>query len=612
MKKNIILLYMVYGVIIYLLLVIDITVLIYYIFWINNIFIYPLLWLMMKIIFFNRTVLLLLFFYYLIAKYTIKEDGYKYFFFFNIDIRKWRSIYLNYIWNITTYHIEIISIYLFFFVIMMPLYFYNKQLIFLVLILFLFFFIFFKIKKNKLNYLKKKNYENEQKLKLKNYILYPLLLLIFFKIFNYQYIKDITTLYLHFDIWTFNLLEWKIQMYNKNTEKDYYAETVGLKPIWIGEKFNKKDYINNKLWEHLCKKKKYKLINEYKLKFKKIKKKSYIIFKNYEKYLKIKKKILYIKKKTLFRELKYNKIKFNKESSKNLSKEIVLKHRIKNENPVVAQEKERERFLHRTFVPTKVLNFSFENYYHLNFLLKNLTLDKLYYQPFYDKKGMEKYLINQKKSEFHTHTKSHLNKKEDLILYKGYINEIKKNKIFLKKTKMQISSSLKNSNLVQNKNDLFIFNKLLNYIMIKSDFKSNDLLKIKMIFNKIKSYDVKFYKKKEKLNMNIFLKKIKNDIIIKNKINKLSFLHDSKKIILVKDKIKEVKKKSYNLTSNYIEKSELERFDNKILFNTVKKYNEEKKKPNWNNEFNKSFILKKKKENLRSADSPDLSRRNRK
>jgi len=401
-------------------------------------------------------------------------------------------------------------------------------------------------------------------------------------------------------------------MYNKNTEKDYYAETVGLKPIWIGEKFNKKDYINNKLWEHLCKKKKYKLINEYKLKFKKIKKKGYIILKNYEKYLKIKKKILYIKKKTLFRELKYNKIKFYKQSNKDFSKEIVLKLKIKNENPVVAQEKERERYLHRTFVPTKVLNFSFENYYHLNFLLKNLTLDKLYYQPFYDKKGMEKYLINQKRNEFHFHTKNHLNKKEDLILYKGYINEIKKNKIFLKKTKMQIPSSLKNLNLVQEKKDLFIFNKLLNYIIIKSDSKNNDLLKIKMIFNKIKSYDVKFYKKKGKLNMNIFLKKIKNDVIIKNKINKLSFLHDSKKKILVRDQIKEVKKKSYNLTSNYIEKGELERFDNKILFNTVKKYNEEKTKPNWKSEFNKSFILKEKKENLRSFDSPDLSRRNKK
>jgi hypothetical protein len=35
-------------------------------------------------------------------------------------------------------------------------------------------------------------------------------------------------------------------MYNKATEKDYYSKTVGLKPKWVGEKFNKKEVINNK------------------------------------------------------------------------------------------------------------------------------------------------------------------------------------------------------------------------------------------------------------------------------------------------------------------------------------------------------------------------------
>jgi hypothetical protein len=56
----------------------------------------------------------------------------------------------------------------------------------------------------------------------------------------------------------------------------------------------------------------------------------------------------------------------------------------------------------------------------------------------------------------------------------------------------------------------------------------------------------------------------------------------------------------------------MEKFDNKLLFNTVKKYNEEKTKSNWKSEFNKSFILKEKKGNLKPSDSPDLSRRNRK
>ncbi len=117
MKISIIYWYILYFLIVCLLFLIDITVIMYYIFWIINIFIYPLLWLWIKIIYYNRTVLLFLIFYYLIAKYTIKELGYKYFYFFNIDVRKWRLIYLHYLLNITTYHIEIISIFIFFIVI---------------------------------------------------------------------------------------------------------------------------------------------------------------------------------------------------------------------------------------------------------------------------------------------------------------------------------------------------------------------------------------------------------------------------------------------------------------------------------------------------------------
>jgi hypothetical protein len=36
-------------------------------------------------------------------------------------------------------------------------------------------------------------------------------------------------------------------MYNKSIEKDFYAETVGLKPVWIGEKLNKKEIADYKL-----------------------------------------------------------------------------------------------------------------------------------------------------------------------------------------------------------------------------------------------------------------------------------------------------------------------------------------------------------------------------
>jgi hypothetical protein len=39
------------------------------------------------------------------------------------------------------------------------------------------------------------------------------------------------TLYIHLDVWAFELLESKIRMYEKITEKDYYTRMVGLHPI---------------------------------------------------------------------------------------------------------------------------------------------------------------------------------------------------------------------------------------------------------------------------------------------------------------------------------------------------------------------------------------------
>lgn len=606
MKKNIILLYIVYTIIIYLLFIIDISVLMYYIFWINNIFIYPLFWLWIKIIYYNRTVLLLLLFYYLIAKFTIKEQGYKYFYFFGLDVRYLRSIYLNYMWNITTYHIEIISIYLFFFIIIIPLYLYKKEILFLISSLLLFLFYLFKIVKNRLVYIDEHGNSKKKKIKLKPLILFPFFLLVFYKIFNYQYLKDISTIYLYMDIWTFDFLEWKIQMFNKATEKDYFSKTVGLKPKWIGDKINKKDYINNKYWEYLYKKKSKKLINELKFKLKKAKKKYYIYIKYYDKVLKIKKDILYKKKKVAYKSFFFKK----KENINKFTKEFPYRKYIKNENPVVTQEKERERILHRTVFPGKLFQFSIKNYYVLNNVLKDLTFDKLYYQPFFDKKGLEKHLIYEKKNHFFFFIKDRIKAREDLLLYKEIVKEIKRNKMLFKKLKVQFL-------LLNHKTDkdYFFIKKTLNYLNFEKEEnkKNNDSFLIKKIFNKSFFKDIKFLKKKDKLNMKLFLKKTKNDIIMKKKISQLSFFYNSKKYILNNDKIYDSKQKSYNnFSKNYIERSEMEKFDNKLLFNTVKKYNEEKTKSNWKSEFNKSFILKEKKGNLKPSDSPDLSRRNRK
>jgi len=248
MKNNIIFLYISYMVVVCLLFLIDTTILMYYIFWVNNVFINPLWWLFIKIIYYNRTVLLLLLFYYFIAKYTIKELGYKYFFFFNIDIRKWRRIHLNYILNITTYHIEIVSICLFFFVIIMPLFLQNKEIFFFMCCVLILFFIWWRIFKNRFKYIKGK------KIRIRSLCFFLFLIIIIFKIFNYQYIKDLYTMYIYLDKWAFELLEWKIKMYSKVVERDIYDHMIGLKTIWMGDKFNKKEISDNKLWDYLLKK----------------------------------------------------------------------------------------------------------------------------------------------------------------------------------------------------------------------------------------------------------------------------------------------------------------------------------------------------------------------
>jgi len=104
-----------------------------------------------------------------------------------------------------------------------------------------------------------------------------------------------------------------------------------------------------------------------------------------------------------------------------------------------------------------------------------------------------------------------------------------------------------------------------------------------------------------------------NNINFKEKVNKLSFFNESRSNILNSDKIEILKRNSFCSSPKYIERTELEKMDNKLLYNTVKKYNDGKKtKAIWKNEFVESFILKEKKESLTISDSPDLSRRSKK
>jgi len=598
MKNNIIIMYMLYFWIVCLLLVMDISILIYYIFWVTNIFFYPLMWIYIKILYYNRTILLLLLFYYFIAKYTIKEPGYKYFRFFKIDIKKWEWKFWNYIWNITTYHIELFSIFLFFIVITMPLLLYSKALFFLFCSFVIFIFSIIKILINRFKYIK------EKKVRIRTCLIYIFLSIIFFKIINYQYIKDLYMMYIYLDKWAFELLEWKIQMYSKSIERDFFAETVGLKPIWVGEKYNKKNIIDFKLWDLLCKKKKKNIMRELKYELKRTKRKYYLYIKYYERVFDVKngqkfKKIEKLRKDIL---LKNTLISSFKKKINNIEiKEWAPPIKIKNENPVVTQEKEKERLLHRVLISKIMHKFTINHYYRLNFLLKDLTLNKLYYQPFIDKKGIQKQAIEVKRSLLSINSKDRFNFKDDILFLKNIIKKIKQNQIFLNSIKKEKKDE---ANVNKYYFDSSIFLKIYNYLILEK--------KEKKKFNFLELEKKKINKKKEKFNLKKFLRDTTNSIKVKNEVNKLSYFNESKKSILNNDKLEEVKKKGFFSFSNYIEKKDLEKNDNQLLYKTVKKYNEKKTKLGWKHEFSDVYILKEKKNNLTMADSPDLSRRNKK
>jgi hypothetical protein len=112
---------------------------------------------MLKVIFFNRYILLLLLFYYLLAKYTIEIPGYKYFEFFGMDVKKLREYYLNNLFSITTYHIEMLSIFIFFIIIIMPFLYNNEVVLVLACLFFIFSILLLKIYKYRLHFFRNKS-----------------------------------------------------------------------------------------------------------------------------------------------------------------------------------------------------------------------------------------------------------------------------------------------------------------------------------------------------------------------------------------------------------------------------------------------------------------------
>lgn len=584
MKNNLILMYIMYLFLVYLLCIIDTTVLIYYMFWINNIFINPLLWLWLKILFYNKTILLLLIFYYYIAKYTIRESGYRYFHFFNIDIRKWRFIYSNYIWNITTYHIELFSIFIFFFVITIPLFLHKKEYMILIISIIIFLFILLRIMKNRLEYIKNK------KVNLIDLFVIWFIIFVSIKVMNHHHFKDILMTYIHFDKWVFELLEWKIQTHDKIMETDYYSETVGLKPIWVGKKINEDLIIEKKIWENFDKKPKKKLIDEFFFKLKIIKKKYYLYIKHIKKVFKYKHNRSLIELKELKKEMNnkeykpYNNLIIN---------EYTPKVNTKNENPVVTIEKERERTLHQTILFGKIFKFSINNYYDLNLYLNDLTYQKLYHQPFMDNKMTNKQILDEKKGHLYIYIKEKIIIKEELNMFNAILKKMQKNEDLLK-------NILVEEELIYKK-DNFLLYKLLDYILISK--KDNFLIKKILIKFNIDENQKKKFEIKGKMNMQKFLIKTKQDLQLDKRFNKLDLLNKSTINILNNDKLNEIKQKY-----NYIERKKIENTDNQILFNTVKKYNEGK--TNFLNEFSDTYISRDNKVDWDITNGPDLSRRN--
>jgi hypothetical protein len=199
-----------------------------------------------------------------------------------------------------------------------------------------------------------------------------------------------------------------------------------------------------------------------KYKLKRIKYKYYLYNKYYE-------KVVYVKTDQVSKKIeKLRKIFFLKDvkiykKTPLIIKEYLPKIDTTNENPVITQEKEKERLLHRTIISNIIQKFSLNNYYRLNFLLNDLTLKSLYFQPFFDKKGLEKISIEDKRSSFYIYIKECISVKEEFKIFKTIINKIKKNELFIK--------NLKNESIIDvykkyNENKFFLEN-LFKYLIIK-------------------------------------------------------------------------------------------------------------------------------------------------
>jgi hypothetical protein len=93
----------------------------------------------------------------------------------------------------TTYHIEIFSIFIFFIVITIPLFLHKKEYIILIVSMIIFFLLLWRIMKNRLEYIKNK------KVNLIDLFFFWFIIFIGIKVLNHYHFKDILMTYIHFD-----------------------------------------------------------------------------------------------------------------------------------------------------------------------------------------------------------------------------------------------------------------------------------------------------------------------------------------------------------------------------------------------------------------------------
>jgi len=154
-------------------------------------------------------------------------------------------------------------------------------------------------------------------------------------------------------------------------------------------------------------------------------KKYYLFTKYIKKVLKVKNEYSFIKIQKIKKNISLNDYTYYKDIQ---VKEFTPEVNTENENPVVTQEKERERALHQTILFNRIFKFSINNYYDLNLLLRDLTMHQLYHQPFLDSTIINKQLIQEKRELFFLSIIENITIMEDLKIFNEILKKIEKNK----------------------------------------------------------------------------------------------------------------------------------------------------------------------------------------